>query len=169
MKTRLILPVTERSSYHTERLSSMESPNAFQNCIRSAYGEIEYGFDTFRALPRIAKTIIPRISRHVAKDRPKSVALIFTGCGTSGRIGFLSSTYENDTFVRCEYVMAGGSKAVVFSNELPEDDPTLGVNNLKEKIKQLHVDRIVLVGISCGLSAPYVGGTQRVRALLSIR
>ena len=156
-----VLPVTERSSYHTTHLGSIESPLEFQNCIRSVYGEIENGYDRFPTLPFVAKKIIPEIARRVAEDKSKKVALIFTGCGTSGRIGFLSSTYENDTgSVRCDYVMAGGPKAVVFSNELPEDDPALGVKDLKEKIKQLHAfDHIVLVGISCGLSAPYVGGT----------
>ena len=170
MKSKTVLPVTERSSYHTTHLGSIESPLEFQNCIRSAYGEIRNGYDRFPALPFVAKKIIPEIAKRVVGDKSKKVALIFTGCGTSGRIGFLSSTYENDTgSVRCDYVMAGGPKAVVFSNELPEDDPALGVKDLKEKIKQLqkshdpkksHVyDHIVLVGISCGLSAPYVGGT----------
>jgi len=155
-----MLPVTERSSYHTKRLGSIESPLEFQNCIRSSYGEIQNGYEQFPTLTDVAKKVVPRIVNRVAES--KNVAIVFTGCGTSGRIGFLSSTYNNtNTTITLDYVMAGGSKAVVFSNELPEDDPKLGVKDLKETIQRLRKsghDRIVLVGISCGLSAPYVGG-----------
>ena len=42
------------------------------------------------------------------------------------------------------------------SKELPEDDPVLGASDLASAIEGC--DRSFFFGITCGLSAPYVGG-----------
>mmetsp|Transcript_35352 Transcript_35352/g.88874 ORF Transcript_35352/g.88874 Transcript_35352/m.88874 type:complete len:375 (-) Transcript_35352:48-1172(-) len=124
--------------------------------------------------------------------------IVFTGCGTSGRIAFLCARAFNRQLraaarpptAECfHYLIAGGDQSLVLSQELPEDDPNAGVRDLTalldarrrrtEESLPTHAgstkaraddtthtslnvaatqqfDRWILVGITCGLSAPYV-------------
>ncbi|XP_016346901.1 glucokinase regulatory protein [Sinocyclocheilus anshuiensis] len=56
----------------------------------------------------------------------------------------------------CSYIIAGGDRALLTSQEAPEDDPALGARTL-DKIcaGKKHV---LFIGISCGMSAPFVAG-----------
>ena len=80
----------------------------------------------------------------------------------------------------CSYLIAGGDKALIVGDELPEDDPLRGSVGVDLKggvlfeLSLLHffsetgaadligvsddADHVILVGITCGLSAPYVAG-----------
>jgi N-acetylmuramic acid 6-phosphate (MurNAc-6-P) etherase len=58
-----------------------------------------------------------------------------------------------------KYLCAGGDSALVLSDELPEDDPQKGAQELKEIVNEFEVDNVLyLIGVTCGLSAPYVAG-----------
>uniref|UniRef100_A0A3B5MIF4 SIS domain-containing protein n=1 Tax=Xiphophorus couchianus TaxID=32473 RepID=A0A3B5MIF4_9TELE len=61
----------------------------------------------------------------------------------------------------CSYVIAGGDRALFSSQEAPEDDPTLGALRLK-KVSTIPClrgkKRVLFIGVSCGLSAPFVAG-----------
>uniref|UniRef100_A0A672FQY2 SIS domain-containing protein n=1 Tax=Salarias fasciatus TaxID=181472 RepID=A0A672FQY2_SALFA len=54
------------------------------------------------------------------------------------------------------YVIAGGDRALFTSQEAPEDDAGLGVAGL-EKVCE-GKKQVLFIGISCGLSAPFVAG-----------
>ena len=89
-----------------------------------------------------------------------SGAVVLTGCGTSGRIAYLTarrfqrlSKLESSAFT---YLISGGDPAILLSDELPEDDPIAGAAQLAGAAELC--DRVSLIGISCGLSAPYVAG-----------
>ncbi|ETO02352.1 hypothetical protein RFI_35085 [Reticulomyxa filosa] len=56
----------------------------------------------------------------------------------------------------CEYCIAGGDQALLSSQERPEDDPIQGVKDLKALTEGAR--QVLYIGITCGLSAPYVGG-----------
>jgi N-acetylmuramic acid 6-phosphate (MurNAc-6-P) etherase len=92
----------------------------------------------------------------------------FGGCGTSGRLSHLESRSLNALASACglrndcfTYLLAGGDAALVLSQEAAEDKPDAGKRDLEILIKEVRsksVDApIVVVGISCGLSATYVG------------
>ena len=91
---------------------------------------------------------------------------VFTGCGTSGRIAFLTARRCNfllkdvlqGNHQPFGYCMAGGDAALLLSDEMPEDDPHLGAQHMKEVEEEDGKDGIYLIGISCGISAPYVAG-----------
>uniref|UniRef100_A0A8C2FK76 Glucokinase (hexokinase 4) regulator n=1 Tax=Cyprinus carpio TaxID=7962 RepID=A0A8C2FK76_CYPCA len=93
---------------------------------------------------------------------PEESLIVLSGCGTSGRIAFLLVTSFNEMVKAqkqkqiCSYIIAGGDRAMLTSQEAPEDDPALGARML-DKIcaGKKHV---LLVGISCGMSAPFVAG-----------
>ena len=92
----------------------------------------------------------------------------FGGCGTSGRLSHLESRalnslaersgLRNDCFT---YLLAGGDAALVLSQEAAEDKPDAGKRDLEAllaEVRSKSLDAPVLVvGISCGLSATYVG------------
>lgn len=50
----------------------------------------------------------------------------------------------------------GGDKSLIMSMELPEDDPHTGAKELEETAKDKK--QVLHIGITCGVSAPYVLG-----------
>ncbi|XP_064391978.1 glucokinase regulatory protein-like [Halichondria panicea] len=96
------------------------------------------------------------------KERGENNMFVFTGCGTSGRIAWMCSRSLNRLLAslgekECvHYLIAGGDKALIVGQELPEDDPPRGAEDLK--LLTQNTDRVMLFGITCGLSAPYVAG-----------
>ncbi|XP_056883529.1 glucokinase regulatory protein isoform X2 [Takifugu flavidus] len=97
----------------------------------------------------------------ILKD-PQDGLVVLSGCGTSGRIAFLvASRFSrrlkdvNQSSVY-SYIIAGGDRALLSSQEAPEDDAKLGRLMLKEACEGKK--RVVFIGVSCGLSAPFVAG-----------
>uniref|UniRef100_A0A3Q4HC20 Glucokinase regulatory protein-like n=1 Tax=Neolamprologus brichardi TaxID=32507 RepID=A0A3Q4HC20_NEOBR len=88
--------------------------------------------------------------------------VVLSGCGTSGRLAFLISSGFNKALSQLNqsevysYIIAGGDRALLSSQEAPEDDPKLGVLSLKKVCEGKK--RVLFIGISCGLSAPFVAG-----------
>lgn len=108
----------------------------------------------------IMRIIIRHLQRILAD--PQHNKVIFSGCGTSGRLGWATARALN-RFLRAQghapcfdYCIAGHDKALLTSQELYEDDPTAGVEDLVQRTKD--AKQVLFIGITCGLSAPYVGG-----------
>jgi len=94
---------------------------------------------------------------HSAIESKRTIVL--GGCGTSGRLGFfvtrkfnrlLKSANRHPVFA---YSLAGGDEAIFVSNEIVEDSPQMGGDDLT-RFEAIGA----YVGITCGLSAPYVAG-----------
>lgn len=90
------------------------------------------------------------------------VGVVLSGCGTSGRLAFFVCRTFNYLCVTrgfhpfFHYLIAGGDKAIVAAQEAKEDDATGG----REEYIALSsgLQSVLLIGITCCLSAPYVGG-----------
>ena len=87
--------------------------------------------------------------------------LVYVGCGTSGRLGILDAvecppTYSTDP-EEVIGLIAGGNEAIFRAKEGAEDDPVLGVEDLK---KINFSGRDVLVGIAASGRTPYVLGAM---------
>ncbi|KAM3585042.1 uncharacterized protein V6R79_005940 [Siganus canaliculatus] len=97
----------------------------------------------------------------ILKD-PQDSLVVLSGCGTSGRMAFLLASSFNRALKELKhgsvysYVIAGGDVALLSSQEAPEDDPEQGVLSLKKVCEGKA--RVLFIGISCGLSAPFVAG-----------
>ena len=103
--------------------------------------------------------------------------IVFGGCGTSGRIAHLLAAAYNarsqgsGTLARFHYLLAGGDAALLIPAESVEDSAEAGAGDYTAWEARCGVapeDPVVLVGISCGLSATYVAsllaaGLQRPR------
>ena len=111
------------------------------------------------------------VSRCVASDTPETpAAVLVVGCGTSGRLAFqcaraaeLSSRHEKGG-VRgrkrkravFRHVLAGGDAALFQSAESCEDDRERGARDFRRAVAAYEphpLKSLVVVGVSCGLSA----------------
>lgn len=88
--------------------------------------------------------------------------LIYIGCGTSGRLGVLDAVECPPTYSTppemVEGLLAGGYQAMFKAVEGAEDNPELGVEDLK-KINFTKND--ILVGIAASGRTPYVIGAMK--------
>ena len=115
-----------------------------------------------KVLPDVAKAVSAVVEAFRNGGR-----LIYMGAGTSGRIGLLDAVECPPTYGVPEGLVipliAGGEAAVHRAQEGAEDDPELGVADLK------HVNlasRDVVVGIAASGRTPYVvGGLRYARSL----
>ncbi|WP_419240914.1 N-acetylmuramic acid 6-phosphate etherase [Photobacterium leiognathi] len=110
------------------------------------------------------EAIIPEIAKVVdliSEAFQSGGRLIYTGAGTSGRLGILDAsecppTYGSDPDLVIGLI-AGGHKAILKAVENAEDNEELGANDLQQ-IGFHHKD--VLVGIAASGRTPYVIGSM---------
>jgi len=105
-------------------------------------------------LPQIAKAV-----NMIAKSFKSGGRLLYTGAGTSGRLGVLDAaecipTFGSDSEM-VQGIIAGGEKAVTLAVEGAEDDVDLGAHDLE--IRNLTANDTV-VGIAASGRTPYVIG-----------
>ena len=107
-----------------------------------------------KVLPQIEQTVEKVVSAFKAGGR-----LIYTGAGTSGRIGVLDAVECPPTFSTptdmVQAVLAGGQSAMFTAVEGAEDDELLGASDL-EKLNITKHD--VVIGIAASGRTPYVKG-----------
>lgn len=114
---------------------------------------------TFEKMIPIIEQLVDIIASSI--DQKKKV--ILGGCGTSGRLGFFCSRQFNRILTKFglfgvfDYSLAGDDEAIFVSNEIVEDSPQMGSDDLIKYINQ-HNGLGAYIGITCGLSAPYVAG-----------
>lgn len=97
--------------------------------------------------------------------------VVLSGAGTSGRLAmFTARTFNEiasdpDSPIKSQqfvYTIAGGNAALIQAQEGAEDDPAQGAADLKAAAAG--ADEIFYVGITCGMSAPYIAG--QLKAML---
>ena len=86
----------------------------------------------------------------IAAQLKQGGRLVYSGCGTSGRLGILDA-------VECIGLIAGGNEAIFRAKEGAEDDENQGAEDLK---KIGFGSRDVLVGIAASGRTPYVLGAM---------
>jgi predicted NBD/HSP70 family sugar kinase/N-acetylmuramic acid 6-phosphate (MurNAc-6-P) etherase/GNAT superfamily N-acetyltransferase len=155
------VPVTELVHPLCETLDGAVSPSAFLRTLRAADSEIFAGYGGYAGLAAPAvRADLGRAARAVADALDADDAsgvVVLTGCGTSGRLAFLTARrYRAATGGRVRYACAGGDSALLLSDEQPEDDPHQGRRDVAHAAAG--ATTVYLVGVSCGLSAPYVAG-----------
>lgn len=141
----------------------LASPEGIVRILRQADAQVFSGFldlpgmfdsanlDTLLALAqRAAKTIAS----------PKGV-VVMSGAGTSGRLSMFVARTFNAVFASTgrapfRYLMAGGDAALVQAQEGAEDDSSLAVRDLHDATAD--ADDVFFIGITCGMSAPYIAG-----------
>ncbi|XP_032638566.1 glucokinase regulatory protein [Chelonoidis abingdonii] len=93
---------------------------------------------------------------------PDNTLIVLSGGGTSGRLAFLIAVSFNKLLKglgqlpRYTYIIAGGDRSLVMSQEGLEDSALLGIEELRKVCEGKK--KVVFIGISCGFSAPFVAG-----------
>ncbi|XP_043965922.1 glucokinase regulatory protein isoform X1 [Gambusia affinis] len=160
------LPVSEKSNPLTrdmDRASACSIVKMLQACDAQMFQEKSQTEYQRLLSDEIVKTLmeVAERVRLILKD-PQDSLVVLSGCGTSGRLAFFMASGFNRELQRlnyapiCSYVIAGGDRALFSSQEAPEDDPTLGALRLKKVSGGKK--RVLFIGVSCGLSAPFVAG-----------
>ena len=178
------VPVTERVSPHALDMESRGAAGvleALAACDAEMWAEAHADDDDAAAHPGLPHpTVVADIarlalavSRCIASDTPETpAAVLVVGCGTSGRLAFQcaraaerSRKAERGTNDRRKkqaifrHVIAGGDAALFQSAESCEDDRERGASDFRKAVavyEPYQIKHLVVVGISCGLSAPYV-------------
>ncbi|XP_037617632.1 glucokinase regulatory protein isoform X2 [Sebastes umbrosus] len=160
------LPVSEKSNPLTrdiDRASANSIVRMLQACDAQMFQE-ETGATYQRLLSEQVVETLMEVAQKVElilKD-PQDSLVVLSGCGTSGRLAFLISSAFNRALRELNqssvysYIIAGGDRALLSSQEAPEDDPKQGMLSLKKVCEGKK--RVLFIGISCGLSAPFVAG-----------
>ena len=157
-------PITEQSNPKSENID-VSSPEDIVNILANCDDELFEGFDSSQGL--FQEDVLKSIESvaTIVSDllyTPNESCIILSGCGTSGRLAFMVCSTFNVKLKALnskpcfKYLIAGGDEALFTSQEAFEDDPGTGKADLMKAIAGKR--RIVYIGITCGLSAPYVGG-----------
>ena len=158
------LAKTDQEIFHGWKLNGPQFEDAIANLKTDGLNEDLYILDKIARLAQIfAANIADQIKSKSSIQRFK---LVLSGCGTSGRLAYLCSQSFNE-YVRktydytgenlCDYIIAGDEYALVNSVESVEDRPDVGAQKLRSKLENTGV-KCVFIGITCGLSAPFVAG-----------
>lgn len=139
-------------------------PVGIVRLLRAADSQIHNGY---RGYPGLCDDeIVEKVVRAVAWAREavgrRDAAVVISGAGTSGRLAmFAARTFNRYLASRgrepnFRYLMAGGDLALIKAQEGAEDDPHRAWEDLRPLI--VGKRRVLYVGVTCGLSAPYVAG-----------
>ncbi|XP_054644617.1 glucokinase regulatory protein isoform X2 [Dunckerocampus dactyliophorus] len=160
------LPVSEKSNPLTcdiDRAPASRIVRMLQSCDAEMFRK-ETG-STYQMLlgDKMVKNIMEVAEKvEIILKEPRDSLIVLSGCGTSGRLAFLVVSSFNRALRQMHhvelysYIIAGGDRALFSSQEAPEDDTQLGVLSLKKVCEGKK--RVLFIGISCGLSAPFVAG-----------
>ncbi|CAM4637783.1 unnamed protein product [Lepidochelys kempii] len=167
------LPISEKSNPITRELDKADPVQIVQllkECDAEIFQEedealLNYTVSSLPCLPveSVLKTMIDIINKmqEVLKD-PDNTLIVLSGGGTSGRLAFLIAVSFNKLLKglgqlpRYTYIIAGGDRSLVVSQEELEDCALLGIEELSKVCEGKK--KVVFIGISCGFSAPFVAG-----------
>ncbi|XP_053444415.1 glucokinase regulatory protein isoform X2 [Nycticebus coucang] len=162
------VPITEKSNPLTQDLDKANAEKIVQllgQCDAEIFQEEGQAMPTYQRLysESILTTMVQVAGKvqEVLKE-PDGGLVVLSGGGTSGRMAFLMSVSFNQLMKGLgqkplyTYLIAGGDRSVVASREGTEDSALHGIKELKKVAAGKK--KVIVIGISVGLSAPFVAG-----------
>jgi len=157
--------VSETANEHTQDVDVVSIQTALR-MLGAADAQIFGGWKGFCGLADASmQKRVAMLSAAIARElqlHGGNFKCVMTGCGTSGRLAWRAAAQWNAVLKSMglpevfDYLVSGGDAALILSDELPEDDAATGIEELQHMVSGCA--SFALVGISCGLSAPYVAG-----------
>uniref|UniRef100_A0A2K6PET9 Glucokinase regulator n=1 Tax=Rhinopithecus roxellana TaxID=61622 RepID=A0A2K6PET9_RHIRO len=164
------VPITEKSNPLTQDLDKADAEEIVRllgQCDAEIFQEEGQALPTYQRLysESILTTMVQVAGKvqEVLKE-PDGGLIVLSGGGTSGRMAFLMSVSFNQLMKGLgqkslyTYLIAGGDRSVVASREGTEDSALHGIKELKKICVAAGKKRVIVIGISVGLSAPFVAG-----------
>lgn len=156
-------PITETPNQLTSDIDVAE-PIEIVRLLRSADAQIFGGFGGHPGLSDIESIEkLARLADVAARILRKPAGrVIMSGAGTSGRLAMFVARTFNRLFATPEnpkpfrYTIAGTDLALIAAQEGAEDDPHTGAADLAKAAEG--ASDVFYIGITCGLSAPYIAG-----------
>ncbi|XP_062979717.1 glucokinase regulatory protein isoform X2 [Elgaria multicarinata webbii] len=162
------LPITEKSNPLTralDRADPIQIVQLLRDCDAEIFQEEDEAVVNYKRVysESMLKTMMEIIGKvqEVLKE-PDNTLIVLSGGGASGRMAFLMAVSFNKLLrglgqqPQYTYLIAGGDRSLVASQEGVEDSAHRGVEDMNKVCEGKK--RVVFFGISCGLSAPYVAG-----------
>ncbi len=154
-------PVTEQSNPLTLRLDTA-TPLELVRLLREVDAQMFSGWRDFAGLAdaSVHAALAQTAAKMAAVLRNPTGVVVMTGAGTSGRVAFMAARSFNLLLTQrglrpaFRYLTAGDDVALFLSREAPEDNWRAGRDRLVEIVAGS--DCVMLLGITCGFSAPYV-------------
>ncbi|KAF5913049.1 hypothetical protein HPG69_009000 [Diceros bicornis minor] len=162
------LPITEKSNPLTQDLDKADAKQIVQllgQCDAEIFQEEGQTMRTYQRLySESVLTTMVQVAGKVQEvlKEPEGALVVLSGGGTSGRMAFLMSVSFNQLMKGLgqkplyTYLIAGGDRSVVASREGTEDSALHRIEELKKVAAGKK--RVIVIGISVGLSAPFVAG-----------
>ncbi|XP_055483008.1 glucokinase regulatory protein isoform X2 [Psammomys obesus] len=162
------VPITEKSNPLTRNLDKADAEKIVQllgQCDAEIFQEEGQIMPTYQRLySESVLTTMLQVAGKVQEvlKEPDGGLVVLSGGGTSGRMAFLMSVSFNQLMRGLgqkplyTYLIAGGDRSVVASRERTEDSALHGIEELKKVAAGKK--RVIVIGISVGLSAPFVAG-----------
>nr|XP_038967742.1 glucokinase regulatory protein isoform X1 [Rattus norvegicus] len=162
------VPITEKSNPLTRNLDKADAEKIVKllgQCDAEIFQEEGQIVPTYQRLySESVLTTMLQVAGKVQEvlKEPDGGLVVLSGGGTSGRMAFLMSVSFNQLMKGLgqkplyTYLIAGGDRSVVASREQTEDSALHGIEELKKVAAGKK--RVVVIGISVGLSAPFVAG-----------
>nr|AHN15397.1 glucokinase regulator [Rattus norvegicus] len=162
------VPITEKSNPLTRNLDKADAEKIVKllgQCDAEIFQEEGQIVPTYQRLySESVLTTMLQVAGKVQEvlKEPDGGLVVLSGGGTSGRMTFLMSVSFNQLMEGLgqkplyTYLIAGGDRSVVASREQTEDSALHGIEELKKVAAGKK--RVVVIGISVGLSAPFVAG-----------
>ncbi|ELV13730.1 Glucokinase regulatory protein [Tupaia chinensis] len=162
------VPITEKSNPLTQDLDKADAKEIVRllgQCDAEIFQEEGQATPTYQRLySESVLTTMVQVAGKVQEvlKEPDGGLVVLSGGGTSGRMAFLMSVSFNQLMKGLgqkplyTYLIAGGDRSVVASRERTEDSALHGIEELKKVAAGKK--RVIVIGISVGLSAPFVAG-----------
>lgn len=160
-----LIPVTEQANELTMELDMADAEGMIR-LFRQGDTQLFAGFRTYPSLMDeeiLLKAAATAVAATKAISAGAKGRILLSGAGTSGRFAhlicrqfnrFLRASGKREVFAP---LVAGGALALVKAQEGAEDDPIQGAGDMKNRLSS-DMESILYVGITCGLSAPYIAG-----------
>ncbi len=156
-------PITETSSELTRDID-VAIPLEIVRLLRASDAQIFGGYGGFEGMsdPETHLKLAKLADRAAAILNKPTGRVILSGAGTSGRLAMFTTRTFNRFFGTksnpepFRYTIAGTDLALIAAQEGAEDDANQGIADLKAAAAG--AEEIFYVGITCGLSAPYIAG-----------
>lgn len=158
-------PVTETPNELTRDLD-ISTPLEMARLFRQSDEQMFSGWRGFPCLTddEVVETMVGlAVTAAEAIEAGKRGAILLSGAGTSGRFAQLLSRQFNRVLRNAHLepvfapLVAGGALALVKAQEGAEDDPVTAARDLENALPDRPA-KVLFVGITCGLSAPYTAG-----------
>jgi N-acetylmuramic acid 6-phosphate (MurNAc-6-P) etherase len=155
--------ITETPNCLTSEID-LASPIEIVRLLRAADAQIfaGYGGEIGMSDPELLTQMARLADVAAAVLRKPTGRVILSGAGTSGRLAMFVARAFNRVFATKKnpepfrYTIAGTDLALIQAQEGAEDDPAQGAADLEAAAAGS--EEVFFVGITCGLSAPYVAG-----------